>query len=52
MTVHVRVVTIDVQTSEGDPRRSALLNRALRELEPDLCRVESHGPTTDNRTRS
>lgn len=38
--MRVRVVTINVQTDEGDPRRAALLNRELRELEPDLLALQ------------
>jgi len=34
--VRVRVLTINVQNDEGDPRRTGLLNRALRRLAPDL----------------
>jgi len=34
--VRVRVLTINVQNDEGDPRRSEVLNRGLRELASDL----------------
>jgi hypothetical protein len=33
----LRVVTINVQNDEGDPRRTALINRELRRLDPDLA---------------
>jgi endonuclease/exonuclease/phosphatase family metal-dependent hydrolase len=39
MTV-LRVVTINVQNDEGDPRRTALINRELRRLEPDLVALQ------------
>lgn len=34
--VRVRVLTINVQNDEGDPRRTEILNRGLGELAPDL----------------
>ncbi|MFF3227013.1 endonuclease/exonuclease/phosphatase family protein [Nocardia suismassiliense] len=34
--MHLRIVTINVQNNEGDPRRPALLNQELRRLAPDL----------------
>ncbi|QBS44763.1 endonuclease/exonuclease/phosphatase family protein [Nocardia sp. CS682] len=34
--MHLRIVTINVQNKEGDPRRPALLNQELRRLAPDL----------------
>ncbi|HEU5473690.1 MAG TPA: endonuclease/exonuclease/phosphatase family protein [Actinophytocola sp.] len=34
--MRVRVATINVQNDEGDPRRTGLLNRALRDLDPDV----------------
>ena len=35
-----RVLTLNVQNLEGDPRRTELLNRGLRELEPDLVALQ------------
>lgn len=42
----MRVLTINVQTDEGDPRRQELLNRELRRLDPDLVALQEvlHGP--------
>jgi endonuclease/exonuclease/phosphatase family metal-dependent hydrolase len=34
--MRLRVLTINVQNDEGDPRRTGLLNRELRRLSPDL----------------
>jgi endonuclease/exonuclease/phosphatase family metal-dependent hydrolase len=34
--MRVRVLTINAQNDEGDPRRLAMLNQGLRELAPDL----------------
>jgi endonuclease/exonuclease/phosphatase family metal-dependent hydrolase len=34
--MRLRVLTINMQNDEGDPRRLALLNQGLRELAPDL----------------
>jgi endonuclease/exonuclease/phosphatase family metal-dependent hydrolase len=34
--VRVRVLTINIQNDEGDPRRAEVLNRELRRLDPDL----------------
>jgi endonuclease/exonuclease/phosphatase family metal-dependent hydrolase len=34
--VRVRVLTINVQNDQGDPRRTSLLNQELRRLAPDL----------------
>ncbi|QYN39341.1 endonuclease/exonuclease/phosphatase family protein [Pseudonocardia sp. DSM 110487] len=36
----LRVVTINVQNTEGDPRRTELINRELRRLEPDLVALQ------------
>jgi endonuclease/exonuclease/phosphatase family metal-dependent hydrolase len=38
--MHLRIVTINVQNTEGDPRRLALLNRELRHLSPDLVALQ------------
>jgi endonuclease/exonuclease/phosphatase family metal-dependent hydrolase len=34
--MRLRVLTFNVQNDEGDPRRTGLLNRELRRLDPDL----------------
>jgi endonuclease/exonuclease/phosphatase family metal-dependent hydrolase len=34
--MHLRVLTINVQHDEGDPRRTRLVNEELRRLEPDV----------------
>lgn len=36
----MRIVTINVQNTEGDPRRLGLLNRELRRLSPDLVALQ------------
>jgi endonuclease/exonuclease/phosphatase family metal-dependent hydrolase len=43
--MRVRVVTLNVWNDEGDPRRLGLINRGLRELEPDLVAMQEvvHG---------
>src|SRR4051812_10522313 len=38
--VALRVVTINVQNDEGDPRRTALINQELRRLEPDVVALQ------------
>ncbi len=38
--MRLRVVTLNVQNDEGDPRRTGLLNRELRRLEPDLVALQ------------
>jgi endonuclease/exonuclease/phosphatase family metal-dependent hydrolase len=38
--MRVRVLTLNVQNDEGDPRRTGLLNRELRRLDPDLVAVQ------------
>jgi endonuclease/exonuclease/phosphatase family metal-dependent hydrolase len=34
--VHLRVLTMNVQNDEGDPRRTGLINREIRRLDPDV----------------
>jgi endonuclease/exonuclease/phosphatase family metal-dependent hydrolase len=34
--MRLRVLTVNVQNDEGDPRRTSLLNQELRRLDPDL----------------
>lgn len=38
--MRLRVLTVNVQNDEGDPRRTGLLNRELRRLEPDLVALQ------------
>jgi endonuclease/exonuclease/phosphatase family metal-dependent hydrolase len=38
--VQLRVVTINVQNTEGDPRRLGLLSQELRRLDPDLVALQ------------
>jgi endonuclease/exonuclease/phosphatase family metal-dependent hydrolase len=38
--MRLRVLTLNVQNDEGDPRRTGLLNRELRRLEPDLVALQ------------
>jgi endonuclease/exonuclease/phosphatase family metal-dependent hydrolase len=43
--MRLRVITINVQNDQGDPRRTKLLNRELRRLSPDLVAIqEAHHP--------
>jgi endonuclease/exonuclease/phosphatase family metal-dependent hydrolase len=43
--MRLRILTINVQNDEGEPRRQALLNRELRRLDPDLVALQEvlHG---------
>jgi endonuclease/exonuclease/phosphatase family metal-dependent hydrolase len=43
--MRLRILTVNVQNDEGDPRRQALLNRELRRLDPDLVALQEvlHG---------
>lgn len=38
--MRVRVLTLNVQNDEGDPRRAQLINRELRRLDPDLVALQ------------
>jgi endonuclease/exonuclease/phosphatase family metal-dependent hydrolase len=38
--VRLRVLTLNVQNDEGDPRRTGLINRELRHLDPDLVALQ------------
>ena len=38
--MRLRVLTLNVQNDEGDPRRMDVLNRGLRELKPDLVALQ------------
>jgi endonuclease/exonuclease/phosphatase family metal-dependent hydrolase len=43
--VRARIVTVNVENTQGDPRRQLLLNEELRRLEPDLVALQEvvHG---------
>jgi endonuclease/exonuclease/phosphatase family metal-dependent hydrolase len=45
LSVRLRILTINVQNDEGDPRRVLVLNRGLRELAPDLVALQEVGRT-------
>jgi endonuclease/exonuclease/phosphatase family metal-dependent hydrolase len=45
--MRVRVVTLDVWNTEGDPRRLDLINRELRTLAPDLLALQEVVQTDD-----
>lgn len=38
--MRLRVLTLNVQNDEGDPRRTGLINRELRRLDPDLVALQ------------
>jgi endonuclease/exonuclease/phosphatase family metal-dependent hydrolase len=38
--VRLRILTINVQNDEGDPRRLGLLNRELRRVDPDVVALQ------------
>ena len=38
--MRLRVLTINVQNDEGDPRRTRLLNQETRRLSPDLVALQ------------
>jgi|CZKU01.1.fsa_nt_gi hypothetical protein len=38
--MRLRIVTINVQNMEGDPRRTAVLNGELRRLDPDVVAMQ------------
>jgi hypothetical protein len=40
VTMHLRVLTLNIWNEEGDPRRLDLLNRELRRLAPDLVALQ------------
>ncbi|MDQ2707754.1 MAG: hypothetical protein M3Z25_09020 [Actinomycetota bacterium] len=50
--MRLRVLTINVQNEEGDPRRLELLNRELRRLDPDIVALQEviHTPEHGNST--
>jgi hypothetical protein len=45
--MRVRVVTLNVWNTEGDPRRLDLINRELRTLAPDLLALQEVVQTDD-----
>jgi endonuclease/exonuclease/phosphatase family metal-dependent hydrolase len=46
--MHLRVVTFNVWNTEGDPRRSELINRELRRMDPDLLSLQEVVQTTEH----
>ena len=38
--MRLRILTINVQNDEGDPRRLDLLNRELRRIDPDVVALQ------------
>jgi endonuclease/exonuclease/phosphatase family metal-dependent hydrolase len=48
--MRVRVVTLNVWNTEGDPRRLGLINHALRSLAPDLVAFQEVVQTSDQKT--
>jgi len=49
MAMRVRVVTLNVWNTEGDPQRPGIINRELRRLEPDLIAFQEVVQTRDVR---
>ncbi|MBV9558399.1 MAG: endonuclease/exonuclease/phosphatase family protein [Pseudolabrys sp.] len=47
--MHVRILTLNVWNSEGDPRRPESINRALATLNPDLIAFQEVMQTPDNK---
>jgi hypothetical protein len=47
--VHVRVLTLNVQSNEGDSRRLGALNRELRRFDPDLVALQEVLHTPDRK---
>jgi endonuclease/exonuclease/phosphatase family metal-dependent hydrolase len=47
--MRIRVVTLNVWNTEGDPRRVELINRELKRLEPDLVAFQEVVSTVDAR---
>jgi endonuclease/exonuclease/phosphatase family metal-dependent hydrolase len=48
MTMRLRILTINVQNEEGDPRRQDLLNRELRRVKPDVVALQEVAYTADH----
>jgi endonuclease/exonuclease/phosphatase family metal-dependent hydrolase len=48
--MRVRVVTLNVWNTEGDPRRPEVINRELRRLDPDLIAFQEVVQTPETRT--
>lgn len=38
--MHLRILTLNVENEEGDPRRLDLINREIRQLDPDLVALQ------------
>jgi len=47
--MHVRILTLNVWNSEGDPRRPESINRALATLKPDLIAFQEVMQTPDSK---
>ena len=47
--MHVRILTLNVWNSEGNPRRPEIINRALSALEPDLIAFQEVMQTPQNK---
>jgi endonuclease/exonuclease/phosphatase family metal-dependent hydrolase len=45
--MRLRVLTLNVQNDEGDPRRAGLLNREIRRLDPDLVALQEVVPPAE-----
>lgn len=45
--MNIRVLTLNVWNTEGDPRRTELINRELRRLNPDLVSLQEVANTPD-----
>jgi endonuclease/exonuclease/phosphatase family metal-dependent hydrolase len=48
--MRVRIATLNVWNTEGDPRRPEVINRELRELDPDLIALQEVVQTPENKT--
>jgi endonuclease/exonuclease/phosphatase family metal-dependent hydrolase len=49
MAMRVRIVTLNVWNTEGDPRRPDIINRELRKLDPDLIAFQEVVQTPETR---
>jgi endonuclease/exonuclease/phosphatase family metal-dependent hydrolase len=47
--MRIRILTLNVWNTEGDPRRPDLINRGIRRLEPDLIALQEVVHSADNR---
>jgi endonuclease/exonuclease/phosphatase family metal-dependent hydrolase len=48
--MRIRVMTLNVWNTTGDPRRPEIINRALRKLDPDLVALQEVVQTRETRT--